>query len=413
MTDAKTMSDQIGDVRGTLERFADWLDNYGETSYDHQSYFAGPIGRRAKALYYKNKILGLLAVSPMIFSEAFVPQARKLFWKKQRLPIADAHYAMGFAFLHEMTGLDEFYRRSVHFLEILIETRCPGWEHFCWGYPFDWETRGGRVPAGRPLITTTPYAYEAFAHAHRIDGREEWDTILRSIAEHIANDFLDVETGPDSATCSYTPYDGNGVINASAYRAAVLAEASVRFEDDRYWSIGRRNLNFVLENQQHDGSWLYAMDSVRDFVDHYHTCFVLKALSKIEKLMDHEGCRKAIDRGIEYYLENLFDEEGLPKPYSRAPRLTVYRNELYDCAEAVNIAVLLDGRYPELDKAADRVVRDILARWVKPDGSFRSRRLKLGWDNVPMHRWAQSQMFRSLAFWQLVRMKEGPRTDGD
>jgi hypothetical protein len=34
---------------------------------------------------------------------------------------------------------------------------------------------------------------------------------------------------------------------------------------------------------------------------------------------------------------------------------------------------------------------------VKPDGSFRSRRLIFGWDEVPMHRWAQSQMFRSLA----------------
>jgi hypothetical protein len=25
--------------------------------------------------------------------------------------------------------------------------------------------------------------------------------------------------------------------------------------------------------------------------------------------------------------------------------------------------------------------------------------LMLGWDNVPMHRWAQSQMFRSLAYY--------------
>ena len=37
------------------------------------------------------------------------------------------------------------------------------------------------------------------------------------------------------------------------------------------------------------------------------------------------------------------------------------------------------------------------ADWIKPDGSFRSRRLHLGWDNVPMHRWGQSQMFRALA----------------
>ena len=29
---------------------------------------------------------------------------------------------------------------------------------------------------------------------------------------------------------------------------------------------------------------------------------------------------------------------------------------------------------------------------------FRSRKLLLGWDNTPMHRWAQAQMFRSLCF---------------
>jgi len=39
--------------------------------------------------------------------------------------------------------------------------------------------------------------------------------------------------------------------------------------------------------------------------------------------------------------------------------------------------------------------------WIigQADGSFRSRKLIFSWDNVPMHRWAQSQMFRSLAFY--------------
>ena len=44
-------------------------------------------------------------------------------------------------------------------------------------------------------------------------------------------------------------------------------------------------------------------------------------------------------------------------------------------------------------------MKGILKDWIKPDGSFRSRRLHLGWDNVPMHRWGQAQMFRSLAFY--------------
>ena len=52
--------------------------------------------------------------------------------------------------------------------------------------------------------------------------------------------------------------------------------------------------------------------------------------------------------------------------------------------------------YPELDARARTTVDDLLANWRKKDGSFRSRRLLLGWDNVPMHRWAQAQIFRSL-----------------
>src|SRR5208282_4842898 len=91
-------------VRARVLRFVQWLDAFGETSYDHQSYFASDLGRSAKALYYRHRLLGTLAVFPMIFSEAFVPSARTLFWKPQRFPIADAHYAMGFAFLSQVLG---------------------------------------------------------------------------------------------------------------------------------------------------------------------------------------------------------------------------------------------------------------------------------------------------------------------
>jgi hypothetical protein len=85
-------------------------------------------------------------------------------------------------------------------------------------------------------------------------------------------------------------------------------------------------------------------------------------------------------------------------PFSKRPRLTVYRRELYDYAECINLGVLLQGRFAELDRTASLVVGDVLKRWQKSDGSFRARELLIGWDNVPMHRWAQSQMFRSLSF---------------
>jgi hypothetical protein len=395
-----------GDVGRVLLNFADWLDRHSETSWDHQSFFAGPIGSRAKALYYRNRLLGTVAVAPMIFSEAFLPAARRLFHRRIRLPIADAHYAMGFAFLYEATGQTAHFERAIHFLEELEKSRCGGFEDYCWGYPFDWVTRGGTIPRETPLITTTPYAYEAFFRAYEIDPRSHWKEVLASIAQHAARDIKSFPTSERGSSSSYSPFDSGGVINAAAYRSFLLMSASQVLGRDDYHAIADRNLHFVLETQNTDGSWYYSTDGVRDFVDHFHTCFVLKALAKIDRLAPCRDTQEALEKGVAYYLCSLFDEEGLPKPFAKAPRLTVYKRELYDCAECINLCLLLSGRFPQLNNTLQTVVTAILKNWVKPDGSFRSRRLHFGWDNVPMHRWGQAQMFRSLAFYLISRQRQ-------
>ena len=396
-----------------LFRFTEWLNAYGEKSWDYQSFFAGPLGGRAKALYYSHGLVGTAAVAPMIFCEAFLPSGRRLFHHRIRFPIADAHYAMGFAFLYEATGDSSQLENAVHFLTELATSRCRQFKEYCWGYPFDWVTRNGVIGAQTPLITTTPYAYEAFLQVAELpesdvrcqmsDVRQdlllEYKQILESIARHAAVDIKDFKTSEKASSCSYTPFDAGGVINAAAYRSFLLTSASQLLSRRDYWQIAERNLNFVLENQNPDGSWPYAVDGVRDFVDHFHTCFVMKALAKVHALTGYAGCDRALTRGVDYYLRNLFDTDGLPKPFSQAPRLTVYKRELYDCAECINLCLLLRNRFPQLEATLEKVVSHILDAWVKRDGSFRSRKLHLGWDNVPMHRWGQSQMFRSLALY--------------
>src|SRR5437588_24754 len=378
----------------------------------------------------------------MIFCEAFVPSARRLFHRPTRFPIADAHYAMGFSFLYELTADLRHLERALHFLDELVLSRCPGFKEFCWGYPFDWVWRGGIIKQQTPLVTTTPYCYEAFLQVYQLlesedrgqrtedggrkteDGEQrseirgqrsevgtrepengqkdllqKYKHIVASIARHVAYDIRNFKTSESASSCSYTPSDEGGVINAAAYRAFLLTNASHVFSNRDYWTIAERNLNFVLENQNPDGSWFYAVDGVRDFVDHYHTCFVMKALAKIQRLTGDDRCLDALSKGVDYYLNNLFAEDGLPKPFSRAPRLTVYKRELYDCAECINLCLLLRDRFPQLNKTLGTVLAGVLNNWIKPDGSFRSRRLHFGWDNVPMHRWGQSQMFRALAFY--------------
>jgi hypothetical protein len=387
------------EVSSTLTGFVGWLERYGELSWDHQSFFAGPIGSRAKALYYRNKPAGTVAVAPMVFCEAFFPAARRLFHHPIRLPIADAHFAMGFAFLNEVTGDAKYLGRAAHFLSVLEQTRCPGYADYGWGYPFDWVTRNGVIKAGTPLITTTPYAYEAFLQVQLLQPDAGRKKIIESIVRHVCTDIKDYKTSAAASTSSYTPQDQGGVVNASSYRAFTLVSAAKFLGDDSLLAIAQRNINFVLESQNADGSWPYAKDGVRDFVDHFHTCFVMKGLAKIYLQNGDGRICDALAPGIDYYLKNLFSEDGMPRPFSKAPRLTVYKCELYDCAECINLCLLLRKDFPQLQKTLETVVAGILKHWLKPDGSFRSRKLISGWDNVPMHRWAQSQMFRALAFY--------------
>jgi dTDP-4-dehydrorhamnose 3,5-epimerase len=138
---------------------------------------------------------------------------------------------------------------------------------------------------------------------------------MRSIAEHARLGYHDFVTSANASSCAYKPDPDDlcGVIDASAYGAFLPTRAGVDFSDGRYTKTAERNLNFVIESQNADGSWYYSTDGERDFVDHFHTCFVLKALTKIETLLGSKKCTQAIDRGVDYYVKNLFDDQGLPK----------------------------------------------------------------------------------------------------
>jgi hypothetical protein len=90
-------SDPLVDkVSSELVDFSRWLSMYGEKSLDYQTFYAGRIGSFAKSLYYRHRRLGIAAVAPMVFCEALIPSARRLFYHRVRFPIADAHFAMGF-----------------------------------------------------------------------------------------------------------------------------------------------------------------------------------------------------------------------------------------------------------------------------------------------------------------------------
>ena len=387
-----------------VRSFVGWLDAFGESSQDPYDFWVSALGARAKGLYYRRRLLGTVAAAPFVLLDLVAPRTRALIRAPARFPISDAHYAIGFFELARVEADPRHVERGRAFLAALERSRSPLYEDPAWGYPFDWPTRYGVYRAGWPLITSTPYGYEAFEAGHGAVGDPAYVGVMEGVARFAAEEIPVTDVGPGAEAAAYSPFDRRQVVNASAYRGFLLTTAGEQFEREDWLEAARRNVAFVLRSQRKDGSWPYSMDGVDDFVDNFHTCLVLKNLAKVWTLTRAEEVRAAIVAGYEFYLGHLLDEAGLPLPFARRPRLTLHRRDLYDYAEGINLAHLLQAEIPAAGGVLEGFVHDLVERWALPDGHFVTRELVVGRNTVPYHRWAQSQTFHALA-----RVSASPR----
>ena len=386
-------------VEKCLLNFLKWFSLEGLNSYDQWDLWATAYGVWSKGIYYRYGAKAVFPVIPLALMDWLVPSIRKFVRPKTNFPIADSHYIMGFLAMYGASNDRKFLEKAKDIAEHLMDTSITGFSGYCWGYPFDWQTKRGLVKSGTPLITTTPYAFYAFNELYESTGESRYLDVVRSIAQFIANDIQDTHVESGSAA-SYTPYDSSQVINASAYRAACLMTAYKIFGEDRYREIAEKNTNFVVTKQRSNGSWYYSGNDKKDaFVDHIHTCFVLKGLYQIYRLTDNTEIFASFKKGFDYYRENLFDHVGVPKTFSEAKNKQFKVVELYDYAEAINLFIITESSNAN-NGMLHRLVSDLLNGWQTAEGFFVSRISKGGLRNmIPYHRWGQSQIFRSLALY--------------
>jgi hypothetical protein len=408
-------------------KFGTWLDNSGYASYDPYDVWGSRYGRLARRLYYEKHPAGFVLTAPLICMEVICPRLRGLFVKKDRFPTADAQLILAFLNLYEASQNQQvtsggspakarhdrppesWLTKGKSLADGLLAQSVPGYTGFCWGYPFDWQNVNGLMPKGTPHITATPYCYEAFTRLFDLTGEERYREVARSITAFVSEDLHDTPTGNDSAASSYTPHDRGKVVNASAYRAFLLFDAARRFQNDTFRTKAWKNLRFVLESQQADGSWLYAIDNPAEaFIDHFHTCFVLKNLHKINHHLQSADVRQAIQRGYAWYREALFDEQDNPKSFAIAPRLQLVRLEMYNVAEAISLGVLLRNDIPQALTLAEKLAARLIRCYGLPAGHWVTRVYRGGIRHtVPFLRWPQSQLFLALTNLLVAGRPEG------
>lgn len=392
------MSLSSDDLLISIKSFDKWLSNVGYESYDPYDIWGTKAGILSRQLYYKSHLLGFPFIAPFLLLDLFFPSARTLFLKKERYATSDAQLILAYLNLYSICCENQFLDKALTLAQDLLKSSIPGYSGYCWGYPFNWQHANGNTVKNTPLITTTPYCFEAFLALYETTKNNKYLDISHSIADFILKDLNDTVTSEWASAGSYTPFDNGKVINASAYRAMVLIEASKRFEDKKYYETGVKNVNFIIESQRNDGSWLYAIDSPgENFIDHFHTCFVLKNLYKINLHLNRDDISKALINGYKYYRKSLFNNKDEPIMYSIAPRTQIITKEMYNYAECITLCTLLRNEFNDALFLASKLAFELVNKFQLNTGHYVTRVFKTGHSHkFPFLRWPQAQLFYAM-----------------
>lgn len=383
----------------SINQFVNWLEKNGSTSYDQYDFWNTKYGKFAKKIYYLNRIFGGFLVAPIFVLEIIFPSSRKLFVKRKRFPIADAHLILGFINLYNYTQNDTYLENAKEIGEELLKTSINGFSGYCWGYPFDWMTNRGLWEKSTPLITTTPYCFEAYLALYDETGNKRYFEIALSIYNFAINDIHNNIINETEVASSYSPIDRSKVINASSYRAFLLVEGFNRFHNEETEVLANKLINFILKNQNKNGSWLYAIENRQDaFIDNFHTCFVLKNLYKCNKVLKRKEVNNAIIKGYSFYKNNLLTSDFRPKPFAYSSRLNIVKEEIYDYAEGISLGILLQDLIPKSISISIKMSETLILNYQTRYGYFITKVMVLGFNNkIPYLRWPQSQLFFALS----------------
>ncbi len=286
------------------------------------------------------------------------------------------------------------------FADILLNTKIVGTTNSgerttAFGYNFDWQSRNFYAPIGTPVIVPTAFASQALVEAYQIFGEEKYLTIADEICRFVLEGLNRPIETDDEICFSYTPLDNSIIFNASLLAGECTARVGAITGNDKYLDTASKTVRFAARRQRSDGAWAYGASESQAWVDNFHTAYILQSLYRISAwipaLRDEIG--DVIRKGVAYWLDNFFLDDGTPKYYDKA----VYPIDIHSAAVAIAALCELKELDHRMLPMAKKTAVWTIENMMDAEGYFYYQTRKNRIIKTPFLRWGQAWMAYALA----------------
>lgn len=377
----------MDNVLSAIERLDGWLERHDQKAFDP---FDGLNARLPRFLIRSNRYLRIAVQQTVKRS----PMNLRPFLgiKPATSSKGMGFLAQGYLNLYQASGDDAYLEKNRRCLDWLTKNYSRGYSGYAWGNHFDYQSRVFDLPKGVPTVVWTAHIAHAFFDSFEVTGDEEHLAVALSACVFIEEDLSRTEDG-DTVCISYIPIGTHQVHNANTLAASALSRGYVHSKDAALQQLAARSLAYTVKYQRQDGSWFYGEDSTLQWVDNFHTGYVLDSLLIYQQATGDETFSEAIRRGFSYYKDNFFLNGGMPKYYATK----TYPIDIQCCSQAIETMTL----FSEIDNEALPLAKNVAAWTIEhmqdASGYFYFQKHPRTTTKIPMLHWGQATMMSALA----------------
>ncbi len=287
------------------------------------------------------------------------------------------------------------YLDKIHFLSNqILELQTKGYSGACWGYNFDWQARAFFQPKHTPTVVATSFIGEALLQAYDVTKEDRLLQTAISSCKFVLKDLNKSYDYDNDYTLSYSPLDSTQVFNAGLLGAKLLCLVYKYTRKENLLIEAKKIVSYVCKKQAKDGSWSYGTLPFHQWIDNFHTGYNLECINVYQRVSCDSSFHEHIEKGLDYYLNNFFTEEGMSKYYNNK----TYPIDIHAPAQLV-VTLAKMQKLNEHRPLVDKVLLWTIDNMQSSKGFFYYQKKKMVTSRIPYIRWAQSWMFYAFSYY--------------